>query len=283
MEGGKRPTMKRRMRVARRGEWTYLCGSLVKVQDDGPRGDLDNHLHIARELRAGTVLDVGCGTGSFALRLASLEVVVTGVDPAAASLNVARAKQGARQVTWLHGDATTLPPMRIDLAVMTGNVAQVFLTDAAWHDTLTRLRHALAPGGHLVFETRNLEYRSWEKWASDPAIESIDIDGVGLVTQRRDVTDIALPYVSFRHAYTLPDGTEITSDSTLRFRDPDEIAVSFDAARYTLIDRRDAPDRPGAEHVYIAQRNSASRTSLEYFRPHEPAPRAPVCAAASGH
>lgn len=52
---------------------------------DGPRSDLDNYLHIARELRARTVLDVGCGTGSFALRLASLEFVVTGVDPAAAS------------------------------------------------------------------------------------------------------------------------------------------------------------------------------------------------------
>jgi len=225
---------------------------------DGPRGDLDNYLHIARELRARTVLDVGCGTGSFALRLASLKVVVTGVDPAAASLNVARAKPGASQVTWLHGDATTLPPMRIELAVMTGNVAQVFLTDAAWHDALTGLRHALVPGGHLVFETRNLEHWAWEKWASDPTIESIDIDGVGLVTQRRDVTDVALPYVSVRHTYTFLDGTEIPSDSTLRFRDPDEIAASLDAARFTPVDRRDAPDRPGAEHIYIAQRDSAS-------------------------
>jgi hypothetical protein len=146
--------------------------------------------------------------------------------------------------------------MRVDLAVMTGNVAQVFLTDAAWHDALTGVRHALAPGGHLVFETRNLEYRAWEKWASDPAIESIEIDGVGVVTQRRDVTDIALPLVSFRHAYTFPDGTEITSDSTLRFRDPDEIAASLDAVSYTLVDRRDAPDRPGAENIYIAQRNA---------------------------
>ena len=225
---------------------------------DGPRGDLDNYLHIARELRARTVLDVGCGTGSFALRLVPLGIAVTGVDPAAASLKVARAKPGANQVTWLHGDATTLPPMRIELAVMTGNVAQVFLTDVAWHDALTGLRHALTSGGHLVFETRNPEYRAWEKWASNPAIESIDIDGVGLVTQRRDVTDIALPYVSFRHTYAFPDGTEIASDSTLRFRDPDEIAVSLDAAGFTLVDMRDAPDRPGAEHVYIARRDSAS-------------------------
>ena len=147
--------------------------------------------------------------------------------------------------------------MQKELAVMTGNVAQVFLTDTAWNDTLTGLSHALAPGGHLVFETRNLEHRVWEKWASHPTIESIDVDGIGLVTQRTEVTDIDLPYVSFRHTYTFADGTEIPSDSTLRFRDPDEIAVNLDAAGYTLIDMRDAPDRPGAEQVYIAQRPPA--------------------------
>ena len=171
---------------------------------DGPRNDLDNYVHIVWEMQARTVLDVGCGTGSFALRLTPLGIDVTGVDPAAASLNVARAKPGANQVTWFHGDASTLPPMRKELAVMTGNVAQVFLTDAAWHDTLTGLSQALAPGGHLVFETRNLEYRAWEKWASEPTFESIDIDGIGLVTQRREVTDVTIPFVSIRHTYNFP-------------------------------------------------------------------------------
>jgi ubiquinone/menaquinone biosynthesis C-methylase UbiE len=49
-----------------------------------------------------------------------------GVDPAGASLDVARAKLHVDRVRWLHGEAATLPPLHVDLATMTGNVAQVF-------------------------------------------------------------------------------------------------------------------------------------------------------------
>ena len=223
---------------------------------EGPRDDLDHYLDIAHEFHARSVLDVGCGTGSFALRVAASGAVTTGVDPAKSSLDVARSKAGATGVTWLHGDATALPPMQVDMAVMTGNVAQVFLTDDAWNETLVGIGRALVPEGHLVFETRNLEYRAWEEWAAHPAAETLDIDGLGPVTHRSEVTQIALPYVSFRDTYTFADGTGIPSDSTLRFREPAEIAASLDAAGYTVIDRREAPDRPGAEHVYIAGRSS---------------------------
>lgn len=37
---------------------------------------------------------------------------MTGVDPAGGSLAVAHAKPGAERVRWVHGDATTLPPMQ---------------------------------------------------------------------------------------------------------------------------------------------------------------------------
>jgi ubiquinone/menaquinone biosynthesis C-methylase UbiE len=47
---------------------------------------------------------------------------VTGVDPAAGSLSVARAKPGATRVCWIDGDATALPPLQVDFATMTGNV-----------------------------------------------------------------------------------------------------------------------------------------------------------------
>ena len=35
-------------------------------------------------------------------------------------------------VTWIRGDATRAPRASADLAVMTGNVAQVFLADEDW-------------------------------------------------------------------------------------------------------------------------------------------------------
>ena len=79
---------------------------------DPDRSDLDVYVAIADELSARRVLDVGCGTGTFALMLADKGLEVTGVDPAKASLDVARAKPGAERVRWIHGDATALPRAR---------------------------------------------------------------------------------------------------------------------------------------------------------------------------
>jgi SAM-dependent methyltransferase len=125
---------------------------------DPDRSDLDVYVAIAEELGAGSVLDVGCGTGTFALLLAERGLEVIGVDPAGASLSVARAKPGAERVRWIHGDATALLPLAVDLATMTGNVAQAIVDPRDWDETLRGVCDALRPGGHLVFETRDPAY-----------------------------------------------------------------------------------------------------------------------------
>ena len=221
---------------------------------DDERSDLIAYLRIAEELGAHHVLDVGCGTGCLALLLTRSGRRVTGVDPAEASLQVARAKPGAGSVTWLHGDATSLPRLDADLAVMTGNVAQVFLTDDDWTATLQRIRQALRKNGHLVFETRRPDYRAWEEWEADTSVHVRDVAGFGLVERRTVVTDVSLPYVSFRHTYTFPDETVLTSDSTLRFRDRDEVEDTLAANGFSTLDVRQAPDRPGREYVFLARR-----------------------------
>jgi SAM-dependent methyltransferase len=96
--------------------------------DPDPR-DLDAYAAMADELCARRVLDIGCGTGTFACLLVRGGLAVTAVDPAAASLEIARTKPGADRVRWVHGYATDLPRLQVDLATMTGNVAQVFLTE----------------------------------------------------------------------------------------------------------------------------------------------------------
>lgn len=221
---------------------------------DGVRDDLDHYERIVRELGARSVLDIGCGTGSLACRLARAGLDVVGVDPAEASLDVALSKPGADQVTWIHGDATALPPMHVDVAVMTGNVAQVFLTDQDLSSTLRGIHAALRPGGHVVFESRRPEYQAWAEWEQDSAEAAAIVDGVGTVTLRRDVTAIDLPLVSFQQIYTFPDGMRIASDSTLRFRSQVEIDRWLVEAGFLVLDVRDAPDRPGREFVFVARK-----------------------------
>jgi SAM-dependent methyltransferase len=222
---------------------------------DGDRDDLVAYLDIADELGAVRVLDVGCGTGCLAVLLAEAGRTVIGVDPAAASLEVAKAKDRSGRITWVRGDAAMVPELGADLAVMTGNVAQVFLTDTDWAQALRGVRGALRPGGYLVFETRRPERRAWEEWAADIAPVSLDIPGIGSVEQRREVTGVRLPFVSFRYTYTfMTDGAIVTSDSTLRFRSRNEVESSLLANGYQVLDVREAPDRPGREFVFIAER-----------------------------
>jgi SAM-dependent methyltransferase len=231
---------------------------LAHVYDafDGDRDDVDAYLAIADELGAHRVLDIGCGTGSLAIALARGGRTVLGVDPAVASLEVAQSKDHAATVTWIHGDVTAVAGLDADLATMTGNVAQVFLTDEDWARVLHGIHAALRPGGHLVFETRRPERRAWAEWAADAAPVILDVPGAGQVERRLVVTDVSLPFVSFRFIYRfLADGAVITSDSTLRFRGRDEVESSLADNGYRLLDVRDAPDRPGREFVFLARRS----------------------------
>lgn len=223
---------------------------------DGPRDDLDLYVALAEELGARSVVDVGCGTGELAIRLAGLGYAVTGLDPAGAMLEVARGKEGAEEATWVHGTAEDLGPgVRADLAVMTGNVAQVFTTDESWLATLRALHDALAPGGHLVFETRIPERRAWEDWAAGPGHSTYLVPGVGEVRDTFELVCVDLPLVTFRSDNHLPDGTVVPSESTLIFRPMAELERTLAEAGFTITDVRDAPDRPGREWVVIAQRS----------------------------
>ena len=70
---------------------------LAEIYDplDPDRSDLDVYAAMAQEFGARSVLDVGCGTGTLACLLAARGLEVIAVDPAAASLDVARRKPGA--------------------------------------------------------------------------------------------------------------------------------------------------------------------------------------------
>jgi prevent-host-death family protein len=242
---------------------------LAEVYDplNPDRSDLDAYVAMVEEFGARSIVDIGCGTGTFACRLARRGLTVTAVDPAAASLAVARTKPGAERVRWMHGDATDLPPLQVELVTMTANVAQVFVTDEEWASTLRAAYATLRPGGRLVFETRDPAAKAWLEWNRERSYQGTVVPGVGGVEAWDELLEVRGDLVSFRSTVVFEsDGAVLTSESTLRFRHRDEVTASLAAAGYMVDEVRQAPDRPGRELVFIARRADVGSTGTSGSR-----------------
>jgi len=103
--------------------------------------------------RAGeTIVDVGCGTGSFAvlLKAAAPEALVLGIDPDAEALAIARVKADAARtdVSWERGFARDIGARSADAIVSSLMVHQVPMAEK--RAGLAAMHAALRPGGRLV-------------------------------------------------------------------------------------------------------------------------------------
>jgi SAM-dependent methyltransferase len=189
---------------------------LVGVYDDWDRVRLD--LTVYRDLAAatgtGSIVDVGCGTGRLAVDLARAGHRVTGVDPAPAMLAAARSRDGGGLVRWVEGDAAQLGAGEYDLAVMSGHVVQVIADDRALIATFGAIRRALRTGGRLAFDSRNPTARAWTRWTPE---ESRRVLPSGVETWFQG-TRAAGSLVTYEIHYRFPDGDELVSHTTLRFR-----------------------------------------------------------------
>lgn len=145
--------------------------------------------------------------------------------------------------------------LRVDLATMTANAAQQILDPQAWRETLRGAYQALQPGDCLVFETRDPARRAWEEWNREASYRVTEIPDAGAVESWVQVIEVSEPLVTFRWTCVFAaDGQVLTSDSTLRFRERQEVETELIARGYEVEDVRDAPDRPGKEFVFVARR-----------------------------
>jgi ubiquinone/menaquinone biosynthesis C-methylase UbiE len=176
------------------------------------------------------VLDLGCGTGLLACELAVPGHQVTGADPAAAMLTVARRRPGGGTVRWIEADAAGLSAgTSFDLVIMTGHVFQIFLADRDVRAALRAVRRVLAPGGRFAFETRNPVAREWAHWNPWETRQHIDAAGV-TVDVYYDIQSVAGELVTYETCFRFAGEDTVTVTETLRFMGQDQVAAFLSGA-----------------------------------------------------
>ncbi len=125
--------------------------------DEGYYDDYPLTEKWARSL-GGPLLDLACGTGRMALRMAQLGYQVTGVDITPEMIKWARQKATKQDLSieWVVADARTFHlGKQFPLIYMLENVFQFFLSREDQEAMLARVREHLQPQGCFLFETRN--------------------------------------------------------------------------------------------------------------------------------
>lgn len=108
-----------------------------------------------------------------------------------------------------------------------------------------------------MFETRDPARRQWEEWSRATSWSTIDLPGVGAVERWYDLMEVHGSLVSFRGTCVfVSDGAVLTSESSLRFRERDEVQARLEEHGYVVTAARDAPDRPSRELFFVAQQLS---------------------------
>jgi SAM-dependent methyltransferase len=208
---------------------------LVALYD---RLNASDHDHRFYDAKIGTrslhVLDLGCGTGLFARHLVRQGHRVTGLDPAAAMIDWARAQDAAGRIAWHVGTIDDLPQdARFDVVVMTGHAFQCLTTDDAVRATMAGVRARLAPGGRFMFESRNPLARAWEHWTPDD-VDVVEDEAGHPVRVFAEVLMAEGRFVTFRNHFLFPD-REMLSDSTLLFLSRPEIERHLAEAGFTRV------------------------------------------------
>jgi len=215
--------------VSGAGDRLYDDPDLARFYDleNGWAPDLEYCARMARD--AGSVLDLGCGTGLF---LASPGTQPrTGVDPAAAMLEIARRRPGGEAVTWIEADARTLAlDQRFDLVVLTGHAFQVFLTEPDQRAVLAAIARHLSPQGRFVFDSRNPAAVEWREWMPDTSRRTLRHPDLGRVESWNDAAqDPATAIVTYRTFYRVAaTGRTLSAASRIRLTPPPRLATLLD-------------------------------------------------------
>lgn len=188
---------------------------------------------------AGSVLDLGCGTGSFSVVLAGRRAKVVGVGPAGTMLEIACARSGGDAVRWVEAPAQGLSlGRRFPAVVMTGHAFQTLPMPADRAACLATISRHLAPGGRFFPVSRNPEAREWQEWTPEATREVRLHPESGRVERWNAVEEIEVPgETEYQTRYRLEDGRHFLARLRIAFPGCEALAGALAAAELRL-DRR---------------------------------------------
>lgn len=199
------------------------------VQDAGYYDDYPLIVQWASSL-GGPLLDLACGTGRMALRMAELGYQVTGVDITPEMIAWARqkaAKQGL-SIDFVVADARTFSLQKqFRFIYMLENAFQFFLTRQDQEGLLARVREHLQPDGYFLFETRNPTPQILSQGRRPEGEKFTMPDGGQVVITNEQHYDPLTQIQHYIHHHTLhrPDGQREEKDIrvALRYTYPQEL------------------------------------------------------------
>jgi SAM-dependent methyltransferase len=219
----------------------------------------------ARSL-GGPLLDLACGTGRMALRLAVQGYQVTGVDIMPEMIARAREKAAAQAVSveWVVADARTFHlQQQFPFIYLLGNAFQFFLTRADQEAMLARVREHLRPEGCFLFETRNPSPRNLLEVRHPEPQEFTTPDGKRLVITERQhydpMTQIQRYTSSYQWLYPGGQHVEKMKRTALRYVFPQEMEALLFYNGFQIHScygswRQDPLTATSREMIYVCQR-----------------------------
>ena len=178
----------------------------------------------------GPLLDLACGTGRMALRLAAQGYQVTGVDIVPEMIGLARQKATARSasIEWVVADARSFRLYKQFPAIfMLMNAFQFLLTREDHEALFARVREHLQPEGRFLFETRNPSPRNLQQVRHPESQKFTTPDGGQLVITEQQHYDpmTQIQHYNNHYQWVYPDGQrrEKTNRVALRYVFPQEM------------------------------------------------------------
>jgi len=158
----------------------FYADTLLDTRSDAETDLISRLLDIEPGMH---VLDLACGHGRIANRLAALGCHVTGLDATPLFLDLARRDAAAQGLTveYVQGDMRELPWVGRFDRVVNWFTAFGYFDDPGNRQVLAQIARVLKPGGRVVFDLNNRDRLAREFRPSDV----VERDGNLMIDQRR--------------------------------------------------------------------------------------------------